>query len=72
MAETQHDHRLAIEKEVVDSNVNSQKLGTVLGFIVAMTAISWWNFPCLRRKRDIWLGFHHNRIGWIGRCVCVW
>jgi uncharacterized membrane protein len=39
MAETQHDHRLAIEKEVVDSNVNSQKLGTILGFIIAMTAI---------------------------------
>jgi uncharacterized membrane protein len=39
MAETQHDHRLAIEQEVVDSNVNSQKLGTILGFIVAMTAI---------------------------------
>jgi uncharacterized membrane protein len=39
LAETQHDHRLAIEKEVVDSNINSQKLGTILGFIVAMTAI---------------------------------
>lgn len=39
MAETQHDHRLAIEKKVVDSNVNSQKLGTIFGFIVSVTAI---------------------------------
>ncbi len=39
MAETQHDHRIAIEKNVVDSNISNQKLGTILGFIVAMTAI---------------------------------
>ncbi|MGO9864337.1 MAG: DUF2335 domain-containing protein [Terriglobales bacterium] len=39
MAETQHDHRIAIEKNVVDSNVANQRLGTILGFIVAMTAI---------------------------------
>jgi len=39
MAETQHDHRVAIEQQVVDSNIDSQKLGTILGFIVAMTAI---------------------------------
>jgi uncharacterized membrane protein len=39
MAETQHDHRLGIEQQVVDANVDSQKLGTILGFIVAMTAI---------------------------------
>lgn len=39
MAETQHEHRLALEKEAMDSNVNSQKLGTILGFILAMTAI---------------------------------
>jgi uncharacterized membrane protein len=39
MAETQHEHRLALEKEAIDSNVNSQRLGTILGFIIAMTAI---------------------------------
>jgi uncharacterized membrane protein len=39
MAETQHDHRIAIEQQAVDSNVNSQELGTILGFIIAMTAI---------------------------------
>jgi uncharacterized membrane protein len=39
MAETQHEHRLVIEKEVVDSNIDSQKLGTILGFIIVMTAI---------------------------------
>jgi len=39
MAETQHDHRIEIEKSVVDSNIAAQKLGTILGFIVAMTAI---------------------------------
>jgi uncharacterized membrane protein len=39
MAETQHDHRLTIEKDVIDSNIAAQKLGTILGFIIAMTAI---------------------------------
>ena len=39
MAESQHDHRLSIEKQVIDSNLSAQKLGTILGFIVAMTAI---------------------------------
>jgi uncharacterized membrane protein len=39
MAETQHDHRIKIEKNVVDSNIAAQRLGTILGFIVAMTAI---------------------------------
>jgi len=39
MAETQHDHRLTIEDDVVNSNIAAQKLGTILGFIVAMAAI---------------------------------
>ena len=39
MAESQHEHRLQIELKVIDSNIAAQKLGTVLGFIVAMTAI---------------------------------
>jgi uncharacterized membrane protein len=39
LAETQHDHRLEIEKSVIDSGIAAQKLGTILGFILAMTAI---------------------------------
>ena len=39
MAESQHSHRLELEKHVITSNVSAQKLGTVLGFVVAMTAI---------------------------------
>ena len=39
MAESQHSHRLELEKHVVTSNVSAQKLGTVLGFIVAMTVV---------------------------------
>ena len=39
MAESQHSHRLELEKEVVQSNVSAQKLGTILGFVVAMTTV---------------------------------
>lgn len=39
MAESQHSHRLQLEKEVVHSNVSAQKLGTILGFVVAMTTV---------------------------------
>jgi hypothetical protein len=39
MAESQHHHRQALEKCVVDSNVFSQKIGLGLGFTIAMTAI---------------------------------
>ncbi len=39
MAESQHTHRQELEKRVIASNVSAQRLGTVLGFIVAMTAI---------------------------------
>ena len=39
MAETQHEHRLAIEKNSINSNIAAQKLGTILGFVIAMTAI---------------------------------
>ncbi len=39
MAESQHSHRLALEREVVHSNVAAQKLGTILGFVVAMTTV---------------------------------
>ena len=39
MAESQHDHRQALEKHVIHSNVSAQRLGTVLGFIVAMTVV---------------------------------
>ena len=39
MAESQHTHRLGLEKHVIHSNVSAQRLGTVLGFIVAMTVV---------------------------------
>ena len=41
MAESQHAHRQGLEKHVIESNVSAQRLGTILGFVVAMTAISW-------------------------------
>lgn len=39
MAESQHDHRQALERRVVEANIFSQKVGLILGFIIAMTAI---------------------------------
>jgi len=39
MAERQEDHRQQMEREVVTSNVASQRLGLKLGFIIAMIAI---------------------------------
>jgi len=39
MAESQHHHRQGLEAHVIHSNVSAQKLGTVLGFIVAMTVV---------------------------------
>ena len=39
MAESQHEHRLLLEKKVVESNTFSQRVGLILGFVIAMTAI---------------------------------
>jgi uncharacterized membrane protein len=39
MAERQGTHREHLEKCVVEGNVQAQKLGSVFGFIVAMTAV---------------------------------
>lgn len=39
MAESQHTHRQGLEKHVIHSNVAAQRLGTILGFIVAMTVV---------------------------------
>ena len=39
MAESQHDHRLEIERKVIEANISAQRLGTYCGFAVAMTAI---------------------------------
>jgi uncharacterized membrane protein len=39
MAESQHSHRQELEKCVITSNVKAQKLGTILGFIVAMAVV---------------------------------
>jgi uncharacterized membrane protein len=39
MAESQHSHRQELEKHVITSNIAAQKLGTILGFTVAMTVV---------------------------------
>ena len=39
LAELQSAHRQELEKKVVDSNCRNERLGTVLGFILAMTAL---------------------------------
>lgn len=39
MAESQHQHRQALESSVINANMGAQHLGVILGFIVAMTAI---------------------------------
>jgi hypothetical protein len=39
MAEGQHAHRQSLEKHVIHSNVSAQRLGTILGFVVAMTVV---------------------------------
>ena|SRR5882672_5337928 len=39
MAESQHAHRLGLEKHVIHSNVSAQRLGTILGFAVTMTVV---------------------------------
>jgi uncharacterized membrane protein len=39
MAERQSTHREHLERSVVEGNVQAQKLGSVFGFIVAMTAV---------------------------------
>jgi uncharacterized membrane protein len=39
MAEDQHTHRQGLERHVIHSNVDAQRLGTILGFIVAMTVV---------------------------------
>lgn len=39
MAESQHGHRQHLEKRVVESNTDNQRLGLIFGFIIAMTAI---------------------------------
>jgi uncharacterized membrane protein len=39
MAESQHDHRQHLESTVISEGVKAQRLGTILGFVVAMTTI---------------------------------
>jgi uncharacterized membrane protein len=39
MAESQHQHRQGLETHVIHSNVAAQKLGTILGFVVAMSVV---------------------------------
>ena len=39
LAERQSAHRQDLEKKVVDSNCKNERLGTILGFILAMTAL---------------------------------
>jgi uncharacterized membrane protein len=37
MAEKQHDHRIGLEKYVVHSNSLNQRLGVILGFVLAVS-----------------------------------
>jgi len=39
IAESQHSHRQELDTHVIHSNVSAQRMGTVLGFVVAMTVI---------------------------------
>jgi uncharacterized membrane protein len=39
MAESQHRHRQNLELNVVNSNISAQRLGVILGFVIAMTTI---------------------------------
>jgi uncharacterized membrane protein len=39
MAEQQLSHRQSLESKVVDANIKAQRVGTVLGFILALVAI---------------------------------
>jgi len=39
MAESQEKHRQEIEKQIVNSNVFSQRVGLLLGFVIALIAI---------------------------------
>jgi uncharacterized membrane protein len=39
LAERQSAHRQELEKKVVDSNCRNERLGTILGFILVMTAL---------------------------------
>lgn len=39
MAERQAVHRQDLERKVISSNITGERLGTVLGFILAMTAL---------------------------------
>ncbi len=61
MAESQHHHRQALEKSVVDSNVFSQKVGLGLGFIIAMTAIGGGIWLDRRTRTGLDLAFRRWR-----------
>ena len=39
MAEAQQAHRLSIEDKVIDGNIVSERIGTVVGGMVALVAI---------------------------------
>ena len=56
MAEGQHNHRIELERHVITSNVSAQKLGTILGFIVAMTVVIGGHIPSSRGKKRIGVG----------------
>jgi uncharacterized membrane protein len=44
MAESQSQHRQALEKKVVDSNCRAQRNGTVFGFLLCLAAIGSGTF----------------------------
>lgn len=50
MAERQSEHRQEIEKAVVNANTSAQKIGPILGFIVAMTTVLGGIYLVLKGK----------------------
>ena len=39
MVESQHSHRQELEKHVIHANISAQRVGTMLGFIVAVASL---------------------------------
>jgi len=71
MAEDQHDHRIEIEKRVIESNISAQKLGDNSGICCRYDCDYRGKSSCLRRERNLWVDCHHYRIGGLGWCVCI-
>jgi Predicted membrane protein (DUF2335) len=72
MAETQHDHRIEIEKSVVGFKYSRSKAGNNLGVHSRYDRHFRWRLPCLHRKGGYWIGLYCYRTRGIGWSVRVW